>query len=90
MKTPWFQNKPILVDVLTDKFSIKFKGGSGFVTIIAPLPSSDYNEFPFTFVAVTLAYTLDPQVRLYGDDCNTATGMLQDIDDITVDELGLQ
>ena len=44
--------------------SARFNGASGLVTIIAPLPSSDYNEFPLTFVAVTLAYTLDPQVRL--------------------------
>ena len=67
-----------------------FNGGSGFVTIIAPLPAFDCVEFPQIFVAITFAKTLDPQVKLYGDAYKVATGMLHDLDDITVEEIGLQ
>ena len=60
------------------------------MTIIAPLPAFDYVELPLIFVAITFAKTLDPQGRLYGDDRNTATGILHDPVDTTEEETGLQ
>ena len=68
---------------MTDKFSVKLIGGSGLVTIIAPLPALDYVELPLTFVAITFAKTLDPQVRLNGVDLRTETGIVQDPVDTT-------
>ncbi len=35
----------------------KLSGASGFVSMIAPLPSSDCGDDPIMFIAVTLAYT---------------------------------
>ena len=58
------------------------------LTIIAPFPASEYGEIPFSFVSAIIAYTLDPQVRLYGDYVKTEAGILQDIIDITL--VGLQ
>ena len=75
---------------MTVKFSVKLIGESGLVTIIAPLPAFDCVELPLIFVAVILAKTLDPQVKLYGDAYKVATGMLHDLVDITVEEIGLQ
>jgi hypothetical protein len=75
---------------LTVKTSDKFKGESGLVTIFAPFPALDYVELPFIFVAVILAKTLDPQERLYGDDLRAATGIVQVLEDNTVEEIGLQ
>ena len=65
-------------------------GGSGFVTIIAPLPEFDYVELPWIFVAITFAKTLEPQGKLYGDAYKVATGILQDLAEITVVEIGSQ
>ena len=42
-------------------------GGSGLVVITAPLPAVDATELPTTFVARTVAWTLAPQARLYGE-----------------------
>ena len=42
-------------------------GGSGLVVITAPLPDVDATELPTTFVASTVAWTLAPQARLYGE-----------------------
>jgi hypothetical protein len=75
---------------LTAKTSVKLKGESGIVTIIAPFPALDYVELPLTFVAITFAKTLDPQGKLYGKDRKTETGILQNPVDTTEDETGLQ
>jgi hypothetical protein len=75
---------------LTVKTSDKLKGGSGIVTIIAPLPAFDYVELPLTFVAITFAKTLDPQLRIYGEERRTATGILHDLSETTEEEIGLQ
>ena len=42
-------------------------GGLGLVVITAPLPAVDATELPTTFVASTVAWTLAPQARLYGE-----------------------
>ena len=67
--------------------SARFIGASGMLTIIAPFPASEYGEIPFSFVAAIIAYTLDPQVRLYGDEIKTETGIAQDFVDIKLEGL---
>ena len=42
-------------------------GGLGLVVITAPLPDVDATELPTTFVASTVAWTLAPHARLYGE-----------------------
>jgi len=42
-------------------------GGSGLVNIIAPYPADDEVELPTMLVAATVAHTLDPHGRLYGE-----------------------
>jgi hypothetical protein len=42
-------------------------GGLGLVVITAPLPDADATELPTIFVAITVAWTLAPQARLYGE-----------------------
>ena len=39
-------------------------GGSGLVKITALLPAAEVAELPTTFVAITVAQTLEPQARL--------------------------
>ena len=49
------QISPIVDLVLSVVSSVKFMGESGEVVIIAPLPSFEISEFPYTFMATTLA-----------------------------------
>ena len=49
------QISPIVDLVLSVVSSVKFMGESGEVVIIAPLPSFERSEFPYTFMATTLA-----------------------------------
>ena len=42
-------------------------GELGLVVITAPLPAVDATELPTIFVAITVAWTLDPHDRLYGE-----------------------
>jgi hypothetical protein len=42
-------------------------GGLGLVVITAPLPPVDATELPTTLVASTVAWTLSPHARLYGE-----------------------
>lgn len=54
--------------VLYDGISIRSIGASGVVKIIAPFPSSESEELPYKFTAITLEYTLAPQCKLNGYD----------------------
>jgi len=49
------QVRPIVDLVLREVFSARFIGASGVVVITAPFPALDYKEFPYMFVAITLA-----------------------------------
>lgn len=65
--------------VLSDKSSIRLVGASGYVVIIAPCPTYDYADLPNALIAVTLAYTLEPQGKLYGALLNVTTGIVHDV-----------
>ena len=56
-------------------------GGLGFVVITAPLPAVDVTELPTIFVASTVAWTLDPHARLYGEAWRTEMGTVQEVED---------
>ena len=49
-------------------------GGSGYVTMTAPLPSVEAVESPYTLIAETRAKTLEPQSRVKGDALIASTG----------------
>ncbi len=49
---------------------VMLTGASGAVIMIAPLPWTDLDEDPTALIALTTAKTLDPHVRLYGNDTN--------------------
>ena len=44
--------------------SATFSGASGIVRIIAPFPDVEKDEFPIILLALTYAYTLEPQGKL--------------------------
>ncbi len=52
-------------------------GESGFVKITAPSPGSEMSEGFTTFIAITLAKTLEPQGKLNGDACKVEIGIVQ-------------
>jgi len=56
----------------------RFLGASGVMSIIAPLPASEVPELPITFYARTVAKTLEPQGRLYGETVRAVTGTRHD------------
>jgi len=58
-------------------------GASGFVKMVAPLPTLETKEFPYKFVAYTLAKILDPQGRLNGAALRVAVGIVQLVVSIT-------
>jgi hypothetical protein len=67
--------------VLKIVFSFNSVGGSGEVVITAPFPSRDSTESPYALVAVTVAYTLEPQGRLNGYYLSDKTGIVQEAAD---------
>ncbi len=54
-------------------------GGLGLVVITAPLPAVDATELPTIFVASTVAWTLAPHARLYGEAWRTEIGTVQEV-----------
>lgn len=58
---------PILVDVVTAVLSWTLIGGSGKVTITAPLPASEKSDRPYAFDAATLAKIDEPHAFENGD-----------------------
>lgn len=60
-------------------------GASGCVIIIAPLPILDCNENPIEFCAYTVANTLEPKVRLKGNDASVDSGTKQKVL-VTIDD----
>lgn len=52
---PSYHIKPTYVPEVTSGSFAKFRGISGFVKIVAPLPSSEVSEAPRTFEAITVA-----------------------------------
>jgi hypothetical protein len=51
--------------------------------MIAPAPTEDSSESPITLIAMTLALTEVPVVRLNGDALSTETGMVHVLLEIT-------
>ena len=83
MKASLIHVRPNVDFVLSKVFSAKLIGGLGVVYITAPLPALDYAESPYKFVAITIAYTLDPHGRLKGDSRRISTGIVHvvEVDD---------
>ncbi len=46
------------------------------MVMIAPEPGYDTSEFPYLFVAMTLAWTLVPHGKLNGEAFKVATGIV--------------
>jgi hypothetical protein len=55
LESPYAQVNPILVPVVIAALFARLVGVSGTVNMIAPFPSLDWVELPYTFTAVTFA-----------------------------------
>lgn len=86
LSAPSVQLRPIYDPVVIDGTLARFKGASGDVSIIAPLPGVEKPVVPMMFVAEILAQMEVPQVMLKGEAKSTLTGTTQLLAE-TIDEL---
>lgn len=66
MAAPAVHVSPITWPVVTSGLFASSSGASGFVKIIAPLPSADASELPLPLTATTFAIIEEPHGRRAG------------------------
>jgi len=64
---PLFHVSPMRSELVTSLLSASPTGDEGTKTITAPLPGEDASDSPYELVTVTIATTLSPWTKLYGD-----------------------
>jgi len=74
-EAPVSQVKPILLAVVILGASWRFIGASGTNTILAPDPTADCSESPYSLFAITTTSMLAPNTKLKGSAVSALKGI---------------